>query len=113
MDHLEETLGQILGDPEAMAGILSMAKNLGLGGAAAPEPPEQPEPSEPSDAPGGEQAPPPPASSLPPLRGKQAALLQALKPFLREDRREKLDRAVKAAQISRMAGVALRNLGEK
>ncbi|MCI8527195.1 MAG: hypothetical protein HFF17_15085 [Oscillospiraceae bacterium] len=108
MDDLEQTIGRILGDPEAMNGILEMAKGLGLG---APPPAEE-----------GDASPAPPVSDSAVaallseagnLGGKHTALLQALKPFLREDRREKLDRAVRAARISRMAGSAIRSLGQK
>lgn len=109
MDDLEGTIGRILGDPEAMQGILEMAKGLGLG--APPASDEAPK----------EESPPPESGDAVAallreagrLDGKPTALLQALKPFLREDRREKLDRAVRAARISRVAGSAIRNLGEK
>lgn len=112
MDDWTEGIGQILGDPEAMAGILSMAKRLGLGGAPA-EPAPQPDAEPQADA----AASPPELAAL--LAGatagggRETALLQALRPFLREDRREKLDRAVRAARISHLAGAALRSLEEK
>ena len=111
MEDLENKIGEILGDPQAMAGILSLAQSLGL---------TPPEPAEPS-------APPP--SSPPPqqdpmagsmaqllsmagsLGGKELALLQALRPLLREDRRYKLDRAIQAARISQIAGRAMKTLG--
>ena len=107
MDDLEQTIGRILGDPEAMAGILSMAKGLGLG---------TPPPDSGADPPPQEQTPPDSAISAllaeaGQLGGKHTALLQALRPILREERREKLDRAVRAARISRMAGFAIRTLG--
>ena len=124
MADLEQTLQQILGDPEAMEGILSMAKSLGLG-----QPPEQAPPAE-----GAEAGSPPPeepaqaagqssAGDLPfsvgdllsaagKMNGKEVALLNALKPFLHPSRRAKIDRAVKAARISRMAGSAIRSLEE-
>ena len=42
---------------------------------------------------------------------KGAALIQALRPFLREERQAKLDKAVRIAKLSRVARVALRSLG--
>lgn len=110
MEDLENKIGEILGDPQAMAGILSLAQSLGL------KPPEQP----------AETAPPPPASEDPmagsmaqllamagSLGGRELALLQALRPLLREDRQAKLDRAIQAARISQIAGTAMKTLGNK
>ncbi|MGO5115823.1 hypothetical protein ACTQ33_12470 [Candidatus Avoscillospira sp. LCP25S3_F1] len=111
MEDLENKIGEILGDPQAMAGILSLAQSLGL------TPPEQTEPSAPPPS-----SPPPQqdpmASSMAQLLsmagslgGKELALLQALRPLLREDRRFKLDRAIQAARISQIAGTAMKTLG--
>ncbi len=101
-EGLEEKLSQILNNPDSMAQIMSMAQSLGF----------QPE-SEPS----------PPSSTLPDeemLRGmmqlmqqvqqndgKQEALLHALKPYLAPDRRDKLDKAMQLARLSKIAGFAL------
>lgn len=43
--------------------------------------------------------------------GPQEALLAALKPYLRPERREKLDRAMRIARISQIAGGALKQHG--
>ena len=43
--------------------------------------------------------------------GKQEALLCALKPFLRPERREGIDRAMQLAKLSQLAGIALKNGG--
>ena len=110
-EGLEGKLQQILNDPDSMAQILSMAQSFGLQGS-----PGQPEP---------QSAPPP--NSMPDgefLRsimglmeharhsdGKQEALLCALKPFLRPEQRESIDRALQIARISHLAGFALRNYG--
>lgn len=117
MEDLENKIGEILGNPEAMAGILSLAKNLGL------------TPSEPSESQAAQEpqtsAPPPPSQQPEALAGsmaqllslagsmggKELALLQALRPLLRENRREKLDRAIQAARISQIAGTAMKTLG--
>lgn len=42
---------------------------------------------------------------------RQLALFQALKPFVRPERAEKLDRAIQVARISRLAGNTLQKLG--
>lgn len=117
MEDLENKIGEILGNPEAMAGILSLAKNLGL----TPSEPSEPQaPQEPQTS-----APPPPSQQPEALAGsmaqllslagsmggKELALLQALRPLLRENRREKLDRAIQAARISQIAGTAMKTLG--
>lgn len=44
---------------------------------------------------------------------RNAALLQALRPFLREERRAKLDKAVRIARMTRLIRVALGSMGEK
>ena len=44
-------------------------------------------------------------------RRPQEALLAALKPYLRPERREKLDRAMRIARISQIAGGALKQHG--
>ena len=111
MEDLENKIGEILGDPQAMAGILSLAQSLGL---------TPPEPAEPSAPPPSSPSPQqdPMAGSMAQLLsmagslgGKELALLQALRPLLREDRRYKLDRAIQAARISQIAGTAMKTLG--
>ena len=47
------------------------------------------------------------------LEKKQENLLNALKPFLKPARREKIDRAMQAARLSHLAGYALKSRGEK
>ena len=42
--------------------------------------------------------------------GKTAALLAALRPFLKEPRREKLDRAIQIARMTRLVRAALQGL---
>ena len=105
---MEEKLNAILNNPESMAQILSMAKSLGM---------EQ----EPSDAPEKEPPPAPDPAMLQGLMqlmeqvrhgdGKQEALLQALKPYLAPERRDRIDQALQIARISHLAGAALGNDG--
>ena len=119
MSEFEDKLGAILSDSNAMSQIMALAQSLG----GSPSVPEEPSPP-----------PPPPANipaSPPDLSGllgsldpkmiqtgmqllsefssgedQRAALLLALKPFLKEERRAKIDRAVQIAQLSRVLRVA-------
>lgn len=118
MADFSEMLNGILSNPQAMQQIMSLAQSLGLQGqggqpqqsAPAPPPPQLPQqPNQPdpmqllqgflqmSKQMGGDE--------------RQLALFQALKPFVRPDRAEKLDRAIQVAKISRLAGNALQKLG--
>lgn len=113
-ENLEEKLSQVLNDPNSMAQLMSFAQSLGMGPPDAPPPPGPP----PRPSPG-----PPPGDDafvrgiLQLVRqanqkdGPQEALLAALKPYLRPDRREKLDRAMRIARISQIAGGALKQHG--
>lgn len=142
MSELEEKLENILGNPQAMAQIMSLAQSLDLGGqsqsqAQAPAQPQasvqdQGQPSSPPHP--SEDAPAPPAAptssgagaggllgalgSLDPgtlsaaaqLMGqfvsgeddKRTALLNALRPFVKEQRYAKLDKAIQIAKMSRL-----------
>lgn len=87
MEELEQKIQSVLNDPEQMAQIMSMAQSLGAV-------PEQPAPVS-----GG---------------GREEKLLNALKPFVRPDKREKIDRAMQIAQLSKLAGMTMkRQLGER
>ena len=98
MDNWEQQLGSILGDPQQMGKIADLARTLMGGG-------------------GPEAAPAPPMPDLgkltallnsPAEGGRDArALLEAMKPWLSEKRRAKLDRAVKLARMAKLAGFAL------
>lgn len=101
MEALEEALQKLLQDPAQLAGLSSLAHSLGLGAAAPQEP-------------AGSNAPPPPPPPSPPAGPpdtRQERLLLALKPFLKPSRQEKIDRALRAARLSRLAGSALRGSG--
>lgn len=113
MSEFEDRLNSILNDPEQLGKIADMAKHLMGGGDSEP-------------------APPAPAPSVPSLDGldpgmlrnmtrllsgagqkndEKLALLEALKPFLAEKRRDKLDRAMKLARMEKMAELAFGALG--
>lgn len=137
MSELEDKLSAILGNPQAMSQIMSLAQSLG-GGSAAPAPPprEQTAPPPQEIAPEGQN--PPSGQNVPDLSALlgglsggngldpklmamagrimeeyqsgddgKAALLQALRPFVKERRYAKLDKAVQIARLSRVIRVAL------
>ena len=129
MEGLEDALQQLLNDPAQLAELASLASSLGLSLSAAPsaQPPAKPQPmpqgaaaqpQAPSAAADAERQPPqrpvfsPQATqSRPPAR--QEKLLSALKPFLKPSRQEKLDRALRLAQLSDLAGAVLHHSGGK
>lgn len=121
MDELERALRAVLDDPAQLNELRALAGSLGLGQTpAAPEPAPV---SAPVSAPEAQaasvaDAPPPQseaprpaaaASFAPRTRGGtlQEALLQALRPFLRKDRQEKIERALQAARLAGLARLAL------
>lgn len=109
MDGIEDKLNQLLNDPNSMAQIMSLVQSFGLGA-----PPDQ-----------GDHKPPPPPDDgmLQSLMSimceaqksnpQQEALLCALKPFVRPERRDKIDRAMQIARISHIASSAIRSFGQK
>lgn len=110
MDQMEDKLNSILGNPQMMQQIMSMAQALGAG---SPEPPK-------------EETPPPPPKQAPSLGmdvgtmqkligiarqsgidKNQQALLRALAPYLSRERITKLEKAMRAAKIAALASTAL------
>ena len=106
METLEQQLGAVLGNPEMMQKIMAMAQALGT---------SKPEP-EPQDTP-----PPPPMPDidiglLKKISGfagqssidkDQQALLKALGPYLTQRRIHKLENAMRAAKMARLAAATL------
>ena len=104
MEGMEEKLGAILGNPQMMQQIMTMAQSLGA-------PPPQPEKS----------APPPRESGPDPamlqkmitiVQGSgidrhQRELLRALEPYLTRDRIARLEKAMRAAKLAAMASAFL------
>jgi hypothetical protein len=135
MAEFEEKLNALLSDPGAMGQIMSIAKALtgeeGTSARGDSPPPSTPQP---------EQAPPQqpaPLGEALPLLGeldpkliqtalrlfgeynasdnRKTALLAALRPFLKEERLAKMEKAVQIAKLSRVVRVAfqmLKNNGE-
>ena len=100
MDELERALRAVLDDPAQLQELRELAGSMGFS-----VPQAQPE-----------RAPlPDPAAAMLRQAGKmdkrQEALLLALKPFLRKERQEKIDRALHAARLASLASLALKNRG--
>lgn len=129
MGQWEEKLGAILNDPQAMSQIMSIAQSIGGGpgqpgqDTQEPAPPPIQAPAEPAP---DDQAPDPDAApGLDPkvmaagLRAlsvwqdpedDRAALLQALRPFMKEERQSKVDRAIRIVRLSKAVRAALDGL---
>lgn len=107
-EELEARLGSILSDPQQMERIKAMAQSL-MG--TAPEP--EAESSEPvASPPGG-------LSALMGLLGKggdgrrseSEALLRAMQPYMRPQRRSKIDRALRLTRLIGIADTMLEQYG--
>ena len=105
-----QMLQSVLGDPEQMEKLTAMAQSL-LGGEAA---------GAPAPAPVAAGAPPPEAKLLSAITGmlgqkgeqsRSAALLSAMRPYMRPEKQEKLDRAMQIARMVRIAGAVMREWG--
>ena len=110
MGEMEDKLGAILNNPDMMKQIMTMAQAFG----GQPEPPPaQPPPSAMEMAPLD-------MSLIQKLSGlarqsgidqREQALLRALKAYLSADRVTKLERAMRAAKMARLASSALGSTG--
>lgn len=82
MDELGEKIQEIFNDPEKMQQVMHLAASLGA------EPPDD-------------------SAGLSGARrsSRQAALVQALLPYLRPGRRERLQRAIQVAQLSNLGSL--------
>ena len=126
MGQWEEKLGAILNNPQAMSQIMSLAQSLGGQGES------QSVPDAPAEAPQGDGTgpdwtpvaddPPAPDLNLDPrlmeagMRAlsvwndpddPRANLLRALRPFFKEERLGKLDRAIRVVRLSKTVRAAL------
>lgn len=142
MGELEEKLNAILSNPEAMSQVMNLAQSLNLGGPGGPSqergsnPAPSPENAPPSggDSPGlgnlGDianlgnllgQIDPKAIQRLLPLVGEltgggndeRMQLLYALKPFLRPERQDKVERAAKTAKLIHIGKKLLKSMGEQ
>lgn len=119
MSEFDEKLNILLSNPDAMAQIMQMAQSLSSGGQAQQTPPpvSPPPPPQAPPSPGGD-----PFSSLAGLTGgmdpamlakllplvqelgsqndsNARQLLQALRPYLRPERQDKIERALQLARL--------------
>lgn len=112
MSDLEEQLNSILSDPGQMAQLQALAQSL-MGGGGEPPPAESP--SGPAAALSGQGA---MLGRLGKLLGAQggqddkAALLTALRPYLSQQRQERLARAMRLAKMARLAKLALGEMSD-
>lgn len=130
MAEFEDKLNAILGNQEAMGQIMALAQSLGSSGALGGQGSGEAAQSQPAPAP--TSAPPPvdigsALGELDPrmlqLGGRllqeyqrtddrKTALLSALRPFVKEERYERLDRAVQVARLSRVIRVLFQMMKE-
>ncbi len=103
MDELEQKLGAVLNNPQLMQQIMSMAQAMG----------SQPPQTEPQKQPEQQAMPAIDPGMLTRLAGlsrqssidrDQQALLKALNPYLSKDRIGRLERAMRAAKMAKLAG---------
>ena len=104
MGELEDRLNSILSDPGQMEKIAGLARSLMGGESAAPSQQSAPDAGLLQKLGGlmaqNAQAP-----------GREQALLAAMRPWLSEKRREKMDRALQLARMARLARIAMGELG--
>jgi len=99
VSELEDMINSVLSDPGQMERISSLARSL-MGGEEGGQSPAPPEPD-------GAML-----GRLSALMGRdegsdKRALLEAMKPYLSEKRRQKMDRALRIARLARIAGIAM------
>ena len=117
MEDMQDKLNSILGNPEMMQKIMSMAQNLGQSSEqnkheavehTPPQLPNQPQPISIDPA------------MLQKIAGfaqqsgvdrNQQALLKALRPYLSKERIVKLEKAMRAAKVAGFASTALGGMG--
>jgi hypothetical protein len=108
MDGMEEKIGTILSNPQLMQQIMSMAQSLNQSADPPPKPQPKQEPS-----PSIPDIDPAMIKKLSGLAGQssvdreQQALLTALSPYLSRERIGKLEKAMRAAKMARLASSLL------
>lgn len=105
MSEFEDRVNSLLNDPAQMEKITALAKSL-MGGEAGAAPEQS----------GGDSSGPDSGMLLRLSRlmkagdsqnGNRQALLEAMKPYLSEKRRAKMDRAIRMARLAKMAQLAM------
>ncbi|MBR2889664.1 MAG: hypothetical protein IKC09_05250 [Oscillospiraceae bacterium] len=108
VDGLEEKLGAVLSNPQLMQQIMTMAQSMGTQTQA---------PVQEASPPGLPEFDPGLLRTLSGVMGQtgvdrnQKALLQALNPYLGKDRLNRLERAMRAAKLARVASAFLGQSG--
>ena len=137
MGDFEEKLNSVLSNPEAMSQIMNLAQSLNLGGPGGESPPsggeEASPPPENAGNTGGEggglgdlagllgQIDPKMIQRMLPLIGElngggndeRMQLLYALRPFLKPERRDKVERAAKTAHMIHIGKKLLLSMGDQ
>lgn len=116
MSELEDKINSVLGDPQQMEQITKLAKSLMGGG-----PDNAGEEKQPGSLPAGLDGLGIDASALQRLsrimgkggaeKPRERALLEAMKPYLSDERRGKMDKALKLARLAKLAGLAMGEMG--
>jgi hypothetical protein len=107
MAEFEEKLQSILGNPELMGQIMSMAGSLNQ----PPPPPPTPQPCQGLPFDSGAMAGMMELLKATQLEPKQRQLLQALRGFVPDDRLVRLEKAMQASLIARFASSAMNRGG--
>lgn len=111
MSEMEDKLGAILNDPKMMQQIMSLAQTIGQNPPQEAKDPPQKESIHNST---GVNFDPAMLQKLTSLAGKtgidqnQQSLLRALRPYLSSNRISKLEKAMRAAKMAQMAGLAIK-----
>ena len=106
MEDMEQKLNTILGNPDMMAQIMSLAQSMNA--------PQEPEPAPPSQGIGIDPVMLQKIAGIAQQSGidqNQLVLLKALRPYLNEQRIIKLEKAMRAAKIAGMATTFLGGAG--
>lgn len=122
MGELEEKLNSILSSPQEMEKIMGLARSLSgeLGGEAPEQSPQQhnntTNPADMSTLLGGID--PKMLGTISKLMGEysrpdygKAAILNSIKPLLKKERQEKLERGLELARMSKLTRLAMSELG--
>ena len=110
MAEFEEKLQSILGNPELMGQIMSMAGAMNQQQQPPPPPPQQPTAGLPFDP--GAMAGMMQMLKATQLEPRQRQLIQALRGFVPDDRLVRLEKAMQASLIARFASTAMNQGGK-
>ena len=107
MENAENMILDVLNDPEKLSQVMDIAKNLGF------SPPGEEPPAAPEAENLNMGAMLSMLQSMGSQEPQQEALIRALLPYLRPERQKKLQKAMRLAKLSNLAGVALKNYADK